>query len=54
MLDALEDNPQTTGSLCEAFPDIVRCTVMQHLNVPEHAVDKLATLKAKLENSSPT
>lgn len=37
MLDALKDNPQTTGALCERFPDIDRCTVMQHLKVLEEA-----------------
>jgi DNA-binding transcriptional ArsR family regulator len=37
ILDMLKDNPQTTGSLCEAFPDLDRCTVMQHLNVLEDA-----------------
>lgn len=33
----LKDNPQTTGSLCDAFDDIDRCTVMQHLKVLEEA-----------------
>jgi DNA-binding transcriptional ArsR family regulator len=37
MLDALKDNPQTTGALCERFADIDRCTVMQHLKVLEDA-----------------
>ena len=37
MLDALKDNPQTTGSICERFADIDRCTVMQHLKVLEDA-----------------
>jgi len=37
ILDALRDNPQTTGALCEAFPDLDRCTVMQHLKVLEEA-----------------
>ena len=37
MLDALRDNPQTTGTLCEAMPDLDRCTVMQHLKVLEDA-----------------
>ena len=37
ILDSLKDNPQTTGALCEAFPDIDRCTVMQHLKVLEEA-----------------
>ena len=37
ILDALKDKPQTTGTLCEAFPDLDRCTVMQHLKVLEEA-----------------
>lgn len=37
ILDALKDNPQTTGALCDAFADIDRCTVMQHLKVLEEA-----------------
>lgn len=37
MLDVLKDNPLTTGDLCERFPDIDRCTVMQHLKVLEDA-----------------
>lgn len=37
MLDLLRDEPRTTGALCEAFPDLNRCTVMQHLGVLERA-----------------
>ena len=37
MLDRLKDGPRTTGMLCEAFPDMDRCTVMQHLKVLEEA-----------------
>jgi DNA-binding transcriptional ArsR family regulator len=37
MLDVLKDAPQTTGDLCERFPDLHRCTVMQHLKVLEQA-----------------
>ncbi len=37
ILDALRDDPQTTGSLCERFAGIDRCTVMQHLKVLEDA-----------------
>ena len=37
MLDALKDRPLTTGALCILFPDIDRCTVMQHLKVLEQA-----------------
>jgi DNA-binding transcriptional ArsR family regulator len=35
LLDCLKDRPQTTGELCEAFPALDRCTVMQHLKVLE-------------------
>ena len=37
LLDALRDNPQTTGDLCRCFPQVNRCTVMQHLGVLEEA-----------------
>ncbi|WEZ82090.1 helix-turn-helix domain-containing protein [Rhizobium sp. 32-5/1] len=37
LLDLLKDRPQTTGMLCLAFPDLDRCTVMQHLKVLEEA-----------------
>ncbi len=37
ILDALKDHPQTTGALCDAFPDLDRCTVMQHMRVLEVA-----------------
>ncbi len=37
LLDLLKDRPKTTGELCEAFPELNRCTVMQHLKVLEGA-----------------
>ena len=37
MLDSLKAGPQTTGALCDAFPELDRCTVMQHLKVLEDA-----------------
>ena len=37
LLDALKDNPQTTGELCARFDALNRCTVMQHLRVLEEA-----------------
>jgi DNA-binding transcriptional ArsR family regulator len=37
ILDALKEKPQTTGMLCETFPSLDRCTVMQHLRVLEDA-----------------
>jgi DNA-binding transcriptional ArsR family regulator len=37
VLDLLKDGPRTTGDLCEQFPALDRCTVMQHLRVLEEA-----------------
>ena len=37
ILDVLRDQPLTTGALCAQFPELDRCTVMQHLNVLEAA-----------------
>ena len=37
LLDALRDNPRTTGDLCARFPALDRCTVMQHLKVLDAA-----------------
>ncbi len=37
MLDELKDGPRTTGMLCDAFPEMDRCTVMQHIKVLEEA-----------------
>jgi DNA-binding transcriptional ArsR family regulator len=37
ILDRLKNDPRTTGAICEAFPDLDRCTVMQHLKVLEDA-----------------
>ncbi|HWK67815.1 MAG TPA: metalloregulator ArsR/SmtB family transcription factor [Rhizobiaceae bacterium] len=37
LLDLMKDQPRTTGALCEAFPEMDRCTVMQHLKVLEEA-----------------
>ena len=37
MLDTLRDQPLMTGALIALFPDIDRCTVMQHLRVLEDA-----------------
>lgn len=37
ILDDLKDQPLTTGALCSHFPDLDRCTVMQHLKVLEAA-----------------
>lgn len=37
ILDHLKAEPHTTGSLCALFPELDRCTVMQHLGVLEEA-----------------
>lgn len=37
LLDRMKEAPQTTGMLCEALPELDRCTVMQHLKVLEEA-----------------
>ncbi|MBX3571441.1 MAG: helix-turn-helix transcriptional regulator [Mesorhizobium sp.] len=37
ILDHLKAEPLTTGALCARFPDLDRCTVMQHLGVLEEA-----------------
>lgn len=37
ILDALKDAPRTTGALCALFPELDRCTVMQHIRVLEAA-----------------
>ena len=37
MLDAIKHAPLTTGALCVRFPEMDRCTVMQHLKVLEGA-----------------
>ena len=37
ILDDLKDQPLTTGALCAHFPELDRCTVMQHLGVLEDA-----------------
>jgi len=35
ILDDLRDQPLTTGTLCDHFPELDRCTVMQHIKVLE-------------------
>jgi len=37
ILDLLKQQPMKTGELCKAFPELNRCTVMQHLGVLEKA-----------------
>ena len=45
ILDTLRDQPMTTGALTASFPDLDRCTVMQHLRVLEEA--ELITVERK-------
>ena len=33
LLDVLKADPQTTGQLCDRFPELDRCTIMLHLKV---------------------
>lgn len=47
LLDALRDAPQTTGMLVAAFPELDRCTVMQHLGVLEGAGLVVAVRKGR-------
>lgn len=37
ILNALKADAKTTGMLCAQFPELDRCTVMQHLGVLEEA-----------------
>ena len=37
ILDVLKTESRTTGMLCALFPELDRCTVMQHLGVLEDA-----------------
>lgn len=37
VLDLLKAAPRTTGQLCDAFPELDRTTVLQHLRVLERA-----------------
>ena len=37
ILDLLKASARTTGELCDRFPDLDRCTVMQHIGVLENA-----------------
>ncbi|WEK47552.1 MAG: metalloregulator ArsR/SmtB family transcription factor [Candidatus Andeanibacterium colombiense] len=45
--DALKDRPLTTGQLCDLFPALDRCTVMQHLRVLEGAGLVVAAKKGR-------
>ncbi len=47
ILDDLRDQPLTTGMLCAHFPELDRCTVMQHLNVLEDADLVIAVRKGR-------
>jgi len=47
ILDTLRDQPMTTGALAASFPELDRCTVMQHLRVLEEADLLIAERKGR-------
>jgi DNA-binding transcriptional ArsR family regulator len=47
ILDDLRDQPLTTGTLVAHFPELDRCTVMQHLKVLEEAELVIAVRKGR-------
>lgn len=47
ILDDLRDQPLTTGMLVAHFPELDRCTVMQHLRVLEEAELVIAMRKGR-------
>lgn len=47
ILDALKEKSLTTGALCARFPELDRCTVMQHLGVLEEAGLVIAERKGR-------
>lgn len=47
ILDLLKNAPMTTGELCAAFPELDRCTVMQHMRVLEAAELIIAQRKGR-------
>jgi DNA-binding transcriptional ArsR family regulator len=47
ILDLLRDQPRTTGELCASFPELDRCTTMQHLAVLERAGLVIAQRKGR-------
>jgi DNA-binding transcriptional ArsR family regulator len=52
ILDVLRDQPLTTGTLCAQFPELDRCTVMQHLKVLE-AADLIIAERKGVEPTQP-
>ena len=48
MLDLLKTKPLTTGDLCAKFPQLDRCTVMQHLGILERAGLVIARREGRL------
>ena len=47
ILDDLKDQPLTTGTLIAHFPELDRCTVMQHLKVLEDSNLVIAVRKGR-------
>jgi DNA-binding transcriptional ArsR family regulator len=48
ILDLLKDHPRTTGEVCGNFPELDRCTTMQHLDVLERAGLLIAQRKGRV------
>jgi len=48
ILDLLKDHPRTTGEVCASFPELDRCTTMQHLDVLERAGLLIAQRKGRV------
>ena len=48
ILDLLKDHPRTTGEVCANFPELDRCTTMQHLDVLERAGLVIAQRKGRV------
>jgi DNA-binding transcriptional ArsR family regulator len=57
ILDLLKHEPLTTGEICARFPNLDRCTVMQHLGVLEKAeliiVQRVGRLRWNYLNAVP-
>jgi DNA-binding transcriptional ArsR family regulator len=48
ILDLLKVRSRTTGELCDHFPQLDRCTVMQHIGVLEKADLLIATREGRV------
>ncbi len=57
ILDLLSHEPRTTGQLCDAIPELDRCTVMKHLEVLTRAslvlVERHGRSRLNIINAAP-